>query len=452
MHLPYDQGEGQHTIAMRVPALHRSKPRAPGATRDPLATNARRPARRAQLEQSSISPMRADAGYYRRECALRPPRRKRGDACRPRAHGLCAHGLCAMNDIRENSRYGAARERSPSLRAQATRFGASHVAVVRQASGHVRALWTVRVRRADRDSNPHGGNAANATRAPFRRRHAFLLLGRASRARRGRTEPMPVRCSMELKRARCRRVGNEFALAVAKRRDAMGRDGARRDATRRDMARHGTTWHGTARIHDAHARQRTRLLRNARRCVADTGARRSARTRVRATTSAAPRRPAASPRRHLATSSRRHVVTSSRRHVVTSSRRHVTLVARPHHRRRHQHQHRPSRAPQSATSAPTTRHGLDAANARETGPDRGHQAQSAARRRTRAATPHVAPRIDRRTDRRAPLEIALAAPIFETLTQPHPRAACFDRYVTATRTDRHACPRVRRPRSRRTRP
>ncbi|WP_197427800.1 hypothetical protein [Burkholderia savannae] len=193
MHLPYDQGEGQHTIAMRVPALHRSKPRAPGATRDPLATNARRPARRAQLEQSSISPMRADAGYYRRECALRPPRRKRGDACRPRAHGLCAHGLCAMNDIRENSRYGAARERSPSLRAQATRFGASHVAVVRQASGHVRALWTVRVRRADRDSNPHGGNAANATRAPFRRRHAFLLLGRASRARRGRTEPMPVR-------------------------------------------------------------------------------------------------------------------------------------------------------------------------------------------------------------------------------------------------------------------
>ncbi|WP_156432338.1 hypothetical protein [Burkholderia sp. MSMB1498] len=242
MHLPYDQGEGQHTIAMRVPALHRSKPRAPGATRDPLATNARRPARRAQLEQSSISPMRADAGYYRRECALRPPRRKRGDACRPRAHGLCAHGLCAMNDIRENSRYGAARERSPSLRAQATRFGASHVAVVRQASGHVRALWTVRVRRADRDSNPHGGNAANATRAPFRRRHAFLLLGRASRARRGRTEPMPVRCSMELKRARCRRVGERIRLGG---REATGRDGARRDATRRDMARHGTARHGT---------------------------------------------------------------------------------------------------------------------------------------------------------------------------------------------------------------
>ncbi|AOJ81275.1 hypothetical protein WS86_12085 [Burkholderia savannae] len=235
MHLPYDQGEDQHTIAMRVPALHRSKPRAPGATRDPLATNARRPARRAQLEQSSISPMRADAGYYRRECALRPPRRKRGDACRPRAHGLCA-----MNDIRENSRYGAARERSPSLRAQATRFGASHVAVVRQASGHVRALWTVRVRRADRDSNPHGGNAANATRAPFRRRHAFLLLGRASRARRGRTEPMPVRCSMELKRARCRRVGNEFALAVAKRWDETARGGTQHDATWHDMARHAS--------------------------------------------------------------------------------------------------------------------------------------------------------------------------------------------------------------------
>lgn len=208
-------------------------------------------------------------------------------------------------------------------------------------------------------------------------------------------------------------------------------DGTRRREAGRNTTRHGTARHGTARHASMMRMHDSELVCFVTPAAASpTPARRSARTRVLATTSAAPR------------------------NVVTSSRRHVALVARPHrhHRRRHQHQHRPSRAPQSATSAPTMRHGLDAANARETGPDRGHQAQSAARRRTRAATPHVAPRIDRRTDRRAPLEIALAAPIFETLTQPHPRAACFDRYVTATRTDRHACPRVRRPRSRRTRP
>ncbi|WP_158333057.1 retinal pigment epithelial membrane domain protein [Burkholderia pseudomallei] len=65
MHLPYDQGENQHTIAVRAAALrcNRRGPRPRGASR--VAANARRAARRTQLEQSSMRAMRAGTGFHR---------------------------------------------------------------------------------------------------------------------------------------------------------------------------------------------------------------------------------------------------------------------------------------------------------------------------------------------------------------------------------------------------
>ncbi|WP_244162773.1 hypothetical protein [Burkholderia humptydooensis] len=70
MHLPYDQGESQHTIAARPAALRRNKARPAHARRGCVATNARRAVRRTQLEQSSMRTIGADAGFHRRPRAV----------------------------------------------------------------------------------------------------------------------------------------------------------------------------------------------------------------------------------------------------------------------------------------------------------------------------------------------------------------------------------------------